>query len=313
MESAILSFLNNYSDDLEIINKLSFKNLGFDLRNPTSGTLTFCNSLEFLLKCISIENISAIITQRKFYEQIQERPPEIITNKGFILADNPKNLFFRFHNFLASIGFYRKNLFPSIIAESAEISNLASIASNNVIIGEHSIIEDFVVIKSNVTIGKHTRIQAGSIIGNDCLQCVRDENGLYDVTHVGGVNIGNYVKVESNALICRHIFAENTILMDKTKIGGQSHVTHNCIIGERTIIAPNSFLGGGTKIGHDVFIGANSTIIPMITIGDSVMISAGSVVTTNVESKQHYTGNFAIPHEVFISNLKNSTNQNDNK
>lgn len=305
MESAIDSFLHNYNDDLEIINELSFQHLGFDLRNPCEGTLTFCNSADFLQKCISIENISVIITQRKYFEQIQEQSSEL-TGRGFILTRDPKNLFFRFHNFLANIGLYSKDSFPSIIAETAEIGTFASIAPFNVIIGEHSIIEDFVVIKSNVSIGEYTRIQSGTVIGNDCLQCSIDMDGLFEVTHVGGVKIGSYVKIESNSLVCKHIFDDVTLVMDHAKIGGLVHVSHGCKIGERSILTANILLGGSTHIGSDTFIGPNVTTVPLITIGNKSRLTVGSVVTRDVEPGSHVTGNFAISHEKFIENLKKS-------
>jgi len=45
------------------------------------------------------------------------------------------------------------------------------------------------------------------------------------------------------------------------------------------------------KIGNDCFIGANVTILPGITIGDRVVVGAGSVVTKNVESDTVVCGN----------------------
>ncbi|ORX63996.1 transferase hexapeptide repeat-containing protein, partial [Anaeromyces robustus] len=42
--------------------------------------------------------------------------------------------------------------------------------------------------------------------------------------------------------------------------------------------------GKPIKIGNDCFFGANCTILPGVTIGDRVVVGAGSVVTKNVES-----------------------------
>jgi len=50
-------------------------------------------------------------------------------------------------------------------------------------------------------------------------------------------------------------------------------------------------LGKPVTIGNDCFIGANVTILPGITIGDRVVIGAGSVVTKNVESDTVVCGN----------------------
>jgi len=44
------------------------------------------------------------------------------------------------------------------------------------------------------------------------------------------------------------------------------------------------------KVGNNVFIGANSSIMPGVTIGDNIVIAAGSVVTKDCESDSVYGG-----------------------
>ena len=45
------------------------------------------------------------------------------------------------------------------------------------------------------------------------------------------------------------------------------------------------------KIGKNCFIGANALILPGVTIGDEVIVGAGSVVTKNVENNTIVAGN----------------------
>lgn len=59
--------------------------------------------------------------------------------------------------------------------------------------------------------------------------------------------------------------------------------------------------GKPIKIGNDCFIGANVTILPGITIGDRVVIGAGSVVTKNIESDSIAVGN---PAKVIRKNIQ---------
>lgn len=56
-------------------------------------------------------------------------------------------------------------------------------------------------------------------------------------------------------------------------------------------------------IGNDVFIGGNSIILKGTTIGDRVIIGAGSVVTKNVPHDEIWAGNPAK----FIRNINNET------
>lgn len=48
---------------------------------------------------------------------------------------------------------------------------------------------------------------------------------------------------------------------------------------------------GKIKVGNNVFIGLNSLILPGVTIGDNVVIAAGSVITKNIESNSVVGGN----------------------
>lgn len=77
-------------------------------------------------------------------------------------------------------------------------------------------------------------------------------------------------------------------------------------IGENFVSAPNSiilahdaslFVHTGkyriekTKLGNNVFLGANATVLAGITIGDNVIIGAGSVVTKDVPDNHVVAGN----------------------
>lgn len=57
------------------------------------------------------------------------------------------------------------------------------------------------------------------------------------------------------------------------------------------VIDPNFDCFGKVKIGSNVYIGTNSLIMPGITVGDNVLIAAGSVVTHSVPSNVVVGGN----------------------
>ena len=94
-------------------------------------------------------------------------------------------------------------------------------------------------------------------------------------------------------------------------------MNHNCIIldsakvefGDNVFIAPNSaFYTAGhpldyetrnkgleyakpIKVGNNVWIGGNAIVLPGVTIGDNVVIGAGSVVTKDIPSNVIAVGN----------------------
>lgn len=80
-------------------------------------------------------------------------------------------------------------------------------------------------------------------------------------------------------------------------------IGHNCKLGPQVglytathPVEPEARLGGGEyalpiKMGNNVWIGGNATINPGVTLGDNVVVGAGSVVTRSFESNVVIAGN----------------------
>ena len=91
--------------------------------------------------------------------------------------------------------------------------------------------------------------------------------------------------------------------LDKTNPKGLS-------IGEKTMVTFDAIIlshdyasrrhAAKTRIGKHCFIGCGSIIMPNITIGDEVIVAAGSVVTKDVPSNSIVAGN---PAKVIKSDL----------
>jgi acetyltransferase-like isoleucine patch superfamily enzyme len=100
---------------------------------------------------------------------------------------------------------------------------------------------------------------------------------------------------------------KNVIIGDRTKIQSHSFICElvtigkDCFVGHGVMFINDQFkegapsLGdkkkwGKTTIGNNVSIGSNATILP-VSICDSVVIGAGSVVTKNIIIPGVYAGN----------------------
>ena len=59
-------------------------------------------------------------------------------------------------------------------------------------------------------------------------------------------------------------------------------VGHDSIIGDFVEMAPGVHISGNCTIGAYCNIGTNATILPKITMGENVIVGAGSVVTKDV-------------------------------
>lgn len=107
--------------------------------------------------------------------------------------------------------------------------------------------------------------------------------------------ISNGVKIGENCMVAdRDTFPTEGYLVE---IGNHCQLT----LGSRILTHggaqvarkthPNFDIFGKVKLGDYVYIGANALILPGVTIGDNVLVSAGSVVTKSVPSNVVIGGN----------------------
>lgn len=102
------------------------------------------------------------------------------------------------------------------------------------------------------------------------------------------------------------------------RIGNNCAITHGVKIfthgGGRVArkIYPNFDCFGKVTIGNSVYIGTNSLIMPGVTIGDNVLVAAGSVVTKSIPAGMVVGGNPAkiicSTEEYVARNKKYNTN-----
>ena len=155
--------------------------------------------------------------------------------------------------------------------------------SNDTKIGKKVVIEPYVVISKNVKIGNNVIISSFS--------------------HLEGVKIDNNVKIGPYARIRPGVIIEsgsrigNFVEVKNSIIGKNSKLNHLSYIGDANI-GKNVNIGAGTitcnydgvkknktKIKDKVFIGSNSSLVAPITINESSIVGAGSVITKNVKKK----------------------------
>ena len=137
-------------------------------------------------------------------------------------------------------------------------------------------------VQCRLRIGRATHIAESCLIGVDGLSANRHNDDLIHTPHIGGVTIGNYVRINGFTAVERAVFGE-------TMIGANCHIDYHCVIGhgatlgERCRLAPGVLVLGGAVIGDDVAIGAGAVINPGVHIGKGAVIGSGSVVICDIE------------------------------
>ena len=138
-------------------------------------------------------------------------------------------------------------------------------------------IYDNVTIGTDTVIHPNSTIKEGVIIGKNC-------------------EIGPNAYIREGCVIGDNVKVGNFVELKKTKVGNRTKVPHFIYLGD-TEIGEDCNVGCGTitcnydgknkyktKIGDRAFIGSNTNFIAPVTIGDDVLIAAGSTITEDVPS-----------------------------
>jgi len=150
-------------------------------------------------------------------------------------------------------------------------------------IGKNVVIEPYVVIGPKVKIGNNVKINSFSH-----LEKCKIENK---------VNIGPYARIRPGTVLKEGSRIGNFVEIKKSIIGKKSKVNHLSYIGDSNLgkfvnigagtitCNYNGIKKSKTKIKDNVFVGSNSSLVAPITINESSVIGAGSVITKNVKKR----------------------------
>ena len=131
-----------------------------------------------------------------------------------------------------------------------------------------------------------------------------------------GTNIWHFSHIREGAKIGKNVTIGQNVYIDKdVVIGDNCKIQNNVSIYKGVTIGQNVFVGPGVTFTNDLYpevgnwseekiiptfvkdsvsIGANSTIVCGITLNESCLIGAGSVVTKDIKSKMIALGNPAV-------------------
>ena len=158
-----------------------------------------------------------------------------------------------------------------------------------------------VFFSKDTKIGKNVSIDPYVVIGEKVK--IQNNVKIFSFSHLENVKIENNVRVGPYARLRPGTFLKsgsrvgNFVEVKKSTIGKGSKVNHLSYIGD-TQLGKTVNIGAGTitcnydgvkknktKIKDKVFIGSNSSLVAPVTINESSIVGAGSVITKNVIKK----------------------------
>lgn len=262
--------------------------------------LTYLASEKFLPD-LSNPSIAAVICRPEMAETVQKM------GKKVLISDAPKFSFYCLHNYMAKQQMEQTSLRDTTIGENCDVHPSAIIAEKGVAIGNRVTIEAGVIIHPHCTIGDDTRICSGCIIGARSFNPARYKGRSIMMEDCGSVVLEDHVTVCSNSVVVRGVLPnEETRLCSYSVIDTMVHVAHGAKIGQSSFVVSGTVIGGNAVIEPECWVGINATISNRIVVGSGARVSLGAVVTKNVPENTTVSGNFAIEHRTFLTNLKNS-------
>ena len=209
--------------------------------------------------------------------------------KALLVSDNPFDDFNKLSHYF----------FP-FVSQTEQISNDVQIGEKtivqpgvfiekNVVVGKNTVIHANVTLYNHCVIGDDVIIHSGTVIGADGFYFQKRGSKLEKLKSVGRVVVGNRVEIGSNCSIDKGIGGDTTIGAD-SKLDNLIQIGHDTIVGKSCIIASQTGIAGCTTIGDDVTIWGQVGIGSDLTIENKVVVLAQSGVTKNLEGGKTYVG-----------------------
>ncbi|MGK2231958.1 MAG: UDP-3-O-[3-hydroxymyristoyl] glucosamine N-acyltransferase [Colwellia sp.] len=270
-----------------------FNGLGDIHASYNDNLLTYIKDDNYIDVIINNSCISGVICTKSTASIL----PREITK---VVHEDPNYAFF------SLVNYFGKKAYSNFSSEILSPTNTSgvSISSYGVIIGKNVFIEPNVTILSGVRIDDDVIIRAGSVIGLDTFQHQKTSKGIISPKHDGILHIKSGVEIGANSTISRGFSYRNTVIGRNCKLDAQVYIAHGTHIGNNVIICAGARIMGHVEVDDEAFIGPSSTISSRVKLGTNSRTSIGSVVTKDVLPNQTVSGNFAIPHDKFIRNMK---------
>lgn len=183
----------------------------------------------------------------------------------------------------------------AIVSDSSAIGTGTIIMENVVImsgcyIGDNTTILPNTVIFANTHIGSNCRIGANCTIGSyPMVYSSEMDKGYTAMNYIGSVYIENNVDIGSQVNIDSAIVGY-TLIKDGTKIGAQTHIAHDCIVGKNNYIVTQVGMAGWSQTGDNCYLSGQVGVNGRVKIGNDVTVHAKSGVHNDLPDSTTYFG-----------------------
>lgn len=267
------------------------------LSTPLDGLCVPLRSPKYLDEVNAHSRVAAVITTREIADGLDAR-------FAVAVAEHPDAAHAEVHARCAALREDELKAQPNRIDTSATIDPGARIAAYGVEIGARTRIGPNVVIAPGVRIEEDCVLHPGVSLGVPGFNSGIIGGRQRIIPQLGGVRLKPYVELLSNVCVARALFGGETTLGEETLADNLVYIAHDVQIGRRVQICALVNILGRVEIGDGAYIGPSAVIVNGARIGEKAKVSIGAVVTRDVPPAAVVSGNFAIPHDRFLSHLR---------
>ena len=254
-----------------------------EIHKVEPGDLVFVDHPKYYNKCLNSEASFIIINTKEVV---------IPDGKTILVVKEPFESYLKIVNHFRPFAAAEKSVSDDLIIGEGSIIMPNVFVGRNVVIGKNSVIHPNVSLLDHTIIGNNVVIQAGTVIGSDAFyyNTKKDRDVWFKrMQSCGNVVIEDFVEIGAGCTIDRGVTAE-TRIGKGTKMDNMVHIGHDTTVGKNCLFAAQVGIAGGTIIEDGVTLWGQVGVSKTLTIGANAVVLAQSGVPSSLAGGKTYFG-----------------------
>lgn len=254
-----------------------------EIHKVESGDIVFVDHPKYYDKCLNSAADFIIINTKDV--AVPDGKTILVVNEPF---ESYLKIVNHFRPFVAAI----KPVSDDVVIGEGSVIMPNVFIGREVRIGKNCVIHPNVSLLDFTTIGDNVVIQAGTVIGSDAFyyNTKKDREVWYKrMQSCGNVVIEDNVEIGAGCTIDRGVTAE-TRIGKGTKMDNMVHIGHDTSVGKNCLFAAQVGIAGGTIIEDGVTLWGQVGVSKTLTIGANAVVLAQSGVPSSLAGGKTYFG-----------------------